>query len=114
MSWTPPERGPVRDKQNFDCDDETRTACVVASLLLKYPMVWVRRSRRGHHVVVDAAPNLMERWMIGDCFGRLHADMKRVKAGNPIGILFYYKNHSFTSRWVPVKAVPFEEGVFDG
>jgi hypothetical protein len=56
----------------------------------------------------------MERWMIGDCFGRLHADMKRVKAGNPIGILFYYKNHSFTSRWVPVKAVPFEEGVFDG
>jgi hypothetical protein len=106
----------TRSKQNFDCDDTIRAGCVIASLLLKYKEVFVRRSSsgRGFHVVVDSKPDLLERWVIGDCFGRLHADMKRAKRGLPIGILFYYKNKKFTSRWVPVRAINLDGGVNRG
>jgi hypothetical protein len=97
----------VRDRLNFDCDDELRAGCVIASLLVDHPEVRVRRSPggRGYHVVVDSAPDLVKRWELGDCLGRLHGDMKRAKAGLPTGILFMYKNGRFASRWVRVRAI---------
>ena len=111
MSYIPPEQGSVRDRQNFDYDNEMLAGRGIASLLTKYPEVWVRKGLRGYHVVVDSEPDLIERYTIGDCWGRFNADLKRKKRGQPLadrtGILFYYKNKKFKTRWVRVRAIDF-------
>ena len=109
MSWTPPEHEGVRDKLAFDCDDQVRAGVVIASLLAEYPEVWVRRTRRGFHVVVDAPHDLLKRREIGDCYGRLYGDYKRRKIGLPLNIIFFYKNKRFVSKWVRVKPVEVDE-----
>jgi hypothetical protein len=101
----------MRDKLAFDADDEMRAGAIVTSLLLEYPEVWVRRSssRRGYHIVVDAPHDLMKRFELYDCRGRLMADLKRRARGLPVNILFYWKNSKFTSKWVRVKPLEVSE-----
>ena len=112
MGWTPPEHGGVRDRQNFDADDQMRGGQIIACLLLKHQEGFVRKSPsgRGYHVVVDSEPDIIERWILGDCRGRLWGDWKRLVAGLPIGILFGYKNGRFASRWVRVRAINLDGG----
>ena len=105
MTWTPSEYESVRNRQNFDADYPERAGQIITSLLLKYPEVYVRRTRRGYHIVIDSEPDLIERWILYDCWGRLVSDLKRKKLGLPTGILFSYKNKRFASKWVKVKAV---------
>lgn len=109
MGWTPPEHGGVRDRQNFDADDMIRAGAIITSLLLRDKEIFVRKSPsgRGYHIVVDREPDLIERWILKDCWGRYTGDLKRAKRKLPIGILFMFKNKMFASKWMRVKAIDF-------
>jgi len=111
MGWTPPEHEGVRDWQNFDTDDMIRAGAIITSLLLKDREVFIRKSAsgRGFHIVVNRKPDLIERWILKDCWGRYTGDLKRKKVGKPIGILFGFKNMRYTSRWKRVRAVGWAE-----
>jgi hypothetical protein len=98
---------------NFDCDSRKRAK--ILGMKLKeffsdpYVILWRKSSsKRGIHFTIflhgrqlylDSGFSIHLRRKLGDCLGRVKADIEREKQNLPIGILFSNKNLREVTAW---------------